>query len=62
MSNISNEYLKIIYNCLDKIAKNNKIVGVCLYGSKVAGYSRPNSDFDIIVVLENYSFIVKYVT
>lgn len=61
MSNISSEYLKIIYNCLDKIAKNNKIVGVCLYGSKVAGYSRPNSDFDIIVVLENYSFIVKYV-
>ena len=61
MSNISNEYLKIIYNCLNKIAQNNKIVGVCLYGSKVAGYSRPNSDFDIIVVLENYSFIVKYV-
>jgi tRNA A-37 threonylcarbamoyl transferase component Bud32/predicted nucleotidyltransferase len=61
MSNISSEYLKIIYNCLDRIAKNNKIVGVCLYGSKVAGYSRPNSDFDIIVVLENYSFIVKYV-
>ena len=61
MSNISSEYLKIIYNCLDRIAKNNKIVGVCLYGSKVAGYSHPNSDFDIIVVLENYSFIVKYV-
>jgi tRNA A-37 threonylcarbamoyl transferase component Bud32/predicted nucleotidyltransferase len=61
MSNISSEHLKIIHNCVDKIAKNNEIVGVCLYGSKVAGYSRPNSDFDIIVVLENYSFIVKYV-
>jgi tRNA A-37 threonylcarbamoyl transferase component Bud32/predicted nucleotidyltransferase len=61
MSNISSEQLKIIDNCINKIAKNNEIVGVCLYGSKVAGYSRPNSDFDIIVVLENYSFIVKYV-
>lgn len=61
MSNISSEHLKIIDNCVNKIAKNNKIVGVCLYGSKVAGYSRPTSDFDIIVVLENYSFIVKYV-
>jgi tRNA A-37 threonylcarbamoyl transferase component Bud32/predicted nucleotidyltransferase len=61
MSNISSEHLKIIDNCVNKIAKNNKIVGICLYGSKVAGYSRPNSDFDIIVVLENYSFIVKYV-
>lgn len=61
MSNISSEHLKIIDNCVNKIAKNNKIVGVCLYGSKVAGYSSLNSDFDIIVVLENYSFIVKYV-
>ncbi len=61
MSNISSEHLKIIDNCVNKIAKNNEIVGVCLYGSKIAGYSRPNSDFDIIVVLENYSFIVKYV-
>ncbi|MBD0360854.1 MAG: nucleotidyltransferase domain-containing protein, partial [Nitrososphaeraceae archaeon] len=61
MSNISSEHLKIIDNCVNKIAKNNRIVGVCLYGSKVAGYSRPNSDLDIIIVLDNYSFIVKYV-
>ena len=61
MSSYSSEQLKIIGNCVSKIAKNNRIVGVCVYGSKVAGYSRPNSDFDIIVVLENYSFVVKYV-
>ena len=61
MSSYSAEQLKIIGNCVNKIAKNNRIVGVCVYGSKVAGYSRPNSDFDIIVVLENYSFVVKYV-
>jgi tRNA A-37 threonylcarbamoyl transferase component Bud32/predicted nucleotidyltransferase len=61
MSSYSAEQLKIIGNCVSKIAKNNRIVGVCIYGSKVAGYSRPNSDFDIIVVLENYSFVVKYV-
>jgi tRNA A-37 threonylcarbamoyl transferase component Bud32/predicted nucleotidyltransferase len=61
MSSYSTEQLKIIGDCVNKIAKNNTIVGVCLYGSKVAGYSRPNSDFDIIIVLENYSFKVKYV-
>jgi predicted nucleotidyltransferase len=61
MSSYSAEQLKIIGDCVSKIAKNNRIVGVCVYGSKVAGYSRPNSDFDIIVVLENYSFVVKYV-
>ena len=61
MSGYSADQLKIICNCVNKIAKNNRIVGVCIYGSKVAGYSRPNSDFDVIVVLENYSFVVKYV-
>ena len=61
MSSYSADQLKIICNCVNKIAKNNRIVGVCIYGSKVAGYSRPNSDFDVIVVLENYSFVVKYV-
>jgi tRNA A-37 threonylcarbamoyl transferase component Bud32/predicted nucleotidyltransferase len=61
MSSFSDEQLKIINNCVNKIAKNNRIVGVCLYGSKVAGYSRPSSDIDTIIVLENYSFIVKYV-
>src|SRR5919108_87259 len=61
MSSFSTEQLKVIHNCVNKIAKNNRIVGICLYGSKVAGYSRTNSDFDIIVVLENYSFKVKYV-
>jgi tRNA A-37 threonylcarbamoyl transferase component Bud32 len=32
-----------------------------LYGSKVAGYSKPGSDFDIIIVLDKYPRIVKYV-
>jgi tRNA A-37 threonylcarbamoyl transferase component Bud32/predicted nucleotidyltransferase len=61
MPSYSSEQLKVIGNCVNKIAKNNRIVGVCLYGSTVAGYSGPNSDCDIIIVLENYSFIVKYV-
>src|SRR5919202_4313183 len=61
MTSISVDDLRIIGDCVNKIVKNNRIVGVCVYGSKVAGYSRPNSDFDIIVVLENYSSVIKYV-
>lgn len=61
MSSISHQQLKIIKNCITRAAKNHKVVAACLYGSKVAGYARANSDFDIIVVLENYGYIIKYV-
>ena len=61
MSSISHEQLKIIKNCITRAAKNYRVVASCLYGSKAGGYARTNSDFDIIVVLENYGYIIKYV-
>ncbi|HYY85675.1 MAG TPA: nucleotidyltransferase domain-containing protein, partial [Nitrososphaeraceae archaeon] len=61
MSSISREQLNTIKVCVDKIAKSHRVVGICLYGSKAAGYARPNSDFDIIIVLEDYAYTVKYV-
>ena len=61
MSNISDDQLKIIKNCVNKIAKKYRVIGVCLYGSKVAGYAQSKSDFDIIIVLEGYPHIIKYV-
>jgi tRNA A-37 threonylcarbamoyl transferase component Bud32/predicted nucleotidyltransferase len=61
MPSISHEQLKIIKNCINRAAKNYRVVASCLYGSKVGGYARTNSDFDIIVVLENYGYIIKYV-
>jgi predicted nucleotidyltransferase len=61
MSSISHEQLKIIKNCINRAAKNYRVVASCLYGSKIGGYARTNSDFDIIVVLENYGYIIKYV-
>ena len=61
MSSIPPDDLKILENCAIDIAKKNRVLGVCIYGSKVAGYSRPDSDYDIIIVLEDYSYGVKYV-
>ena len=61
MSSISKEQRETIEISVSKIAKKHKIVGVCLYGSKVAGYARPESDFDVIIVLEDYAYILKYV-
>lgn len=61
MSSISREELETIKNCVIRVAKNHIVAGVCLYGSKAAGYARSNSDFDIIIVLQNYGYIIKYV-
>jgi tRNA A-37 threonylcarbamoyl transferase component Bud32/predicted nucleotidyltransferase len=61
MSSISKEHLNNIEISVRKIAKKHKVVGVCLYGSRVAGYARPESDYDLIIVLEDYAYILKYV-
>jgi tRNA A-37 threonylcarbamoyl transferase component Bud32/predicted nucleotidyltransferase len=58
---VSNEQLGIIKRAVAKIAKKYKVAGFCLYGSRVAGYSRADSDFDVIIVLEGYPYAVKYI-
>ena len=37
-----------------------KISGVCAYGSKVAGYARQDSDYDLIVVSKRFKEGVRY--
>lgn len=46
--------------CAGRAAKGRKVVAICAYGSRVAGYSRPDSDVDLLVVLERYPYAVKY--
>ncbi|HJT49571.1 MAG TPA: nucleotidyltransferase domain-containing protein [Nitrososphaeraceae archaeon] len=58
---LSSEQLGIIKRAVSKIAKKYKVAGFCLYGSRVAGYSRPDSDFDVIIVLEDYPYALKYI-
>ena len=38
----------------------DEVTSVTAYGSKVAGYSRPESDYDIIVTSKNFSGRVRY--
>jgi len=61
MSSISHEELKVIQKCIRKVAKGRTMVASCIYGSRVAGYNRPDSDIDLLIVLENYPYVVKYV-
>jgi tRNA A-37 threonylcarbamoyl transferase component Bud32/predicted nucleotidyltransferase len=58
---ITLQELEIIRKSICKVTKGHRrLVAACIYGSKVAGYSRPDSDIDLLVVLENYPYVVKY--
>ncbi|MEW6604759.1 MAG: nucleotidyltransferase domain-containing protein, partial [Thermoproteota archaeon] len=61
MSSVSPQELQVIRECISKVAKGRAVAAACIYGSRVAGYSRPDSDIDILVVLENYPYVIKYV-
>src|SRR5919109_2855695 len=61
MSSISPHELKVIKKCICKVAKGREVVATCIYGSRVAGYNRPDSDIDVLVVLQNYPYVVKYI-
>jgi len=61
MSKLTDDQKKAIENCVKRIAKRHTVTGICLYGSRAAGYASPNSDFDILIALEDYAYKVKYV-
>lgn len=61
MSSVSPQELEVIRKCIDRVAKGRAVVAACLYGSKAAGYARPDSDIDLLVILENYPYLVEYI-
>jgi len=42
------------------LAGDHAIDSCCAYGSKIAGYARPDSDYDLLLVLKNYDHIIRY--
>lgn len=61
MSSVSPQELEVIKKFIVRVAKGRAVVATCIYGSRVAGYARPDSDIDLLVVLENYPYVLKYV-
>jgi tRNA A-37 threonylcarbamoyl transferase component Bud32/predicted nucleotidyltransferase len=60
MYSLSPAEIKAVKNCMARIAGGRKVSAACVYGSKAAGYARPQSDVDLLVVLEDYPFAIKY--
>ncbi len=44
----------------NEIAQSCAITATCLYGSRVGGYAREDSDYDCLLVLKNYRDAVRY--
>jgi tRNA A-37 threonylcarbamoyl transferase component Bud32/predicted nucleotidyltransferase len=44
----------------EALVEPGKIAAICAYGSKVAGYARPDSDYDLIIVSKHFREGVRY--
>ena len=49
-----------IIRIINKVVKGLDIEAICMYGSRIAGYANEKSDYDIIIVINNYKNKVKY--
>jgi tRNA A-37 threonylcarbamoyl transferase component Bud32/predicted nucleotidyltransferase len=49
-----------IQRTISKLNRAEKIASLCVYGSQIAGYSKPESDYDVLLVLNNYKPRVRY--
>jgi len=50
---------KILAICKE-VAGNNTIISSCFYGSRVCGYAKKDSDYDVLLILKDYRNGVKY--
>lgn len=57
--NINNNVINEIINIIE-YETNNKIYAALLYGSRVTGYARDDSDYDVISIIENLGYPLRY--
>jgi Kae1-associated kinase Bud32 len=57
---LTNEEKDKIERVIEPLAKGYGKVALCLYGSKACGYARNDSDYDVILLLEDYPDKIKY--
>ncbi|MCP8318598.1 MAG: nucleotidyltransferase domain-containing protein [Candidatus Methylarchaceae archaeon HK01B] len=50
----------LIFEALEDIAKDKEVVAICVYGSRITGYARKDSDYDVIVALSGYKQKLRY--
>jgi tRNA A-37 threonylcarbamoyl transferase component Bud32/predicted nucleotidyltransferase len=61
MFSLSQKEIEVAERCIAKVSRKRKVAAACVYGSKAAGYARPDSDIDLLVVLDGYPYAIRYV-
>ena len=51
---------RVILDACSRVAGKARIEAICLYGSRVSGYAREDSDYDVLLILAEYANGVKY--
>jgi tRNA A-37 threonylcarbamoyl transferase component Bud32/predicted nucleotidyltransferase len=54
------EKMQLLEVADDVVGDDDRALAVAAYGSKVAGYARPDSDYDLIVVAKKFKGGIKY--
>lgn len=57
---VTEEEKRLVLKTLEKRTKGLKIEGICIYGSRVSGYEKSHSDYDLIVAVNNYRPRIRY--
>jgi len=57
---VREEEVEAVEKVIEPILEENKAISICLYGSRIAGYAKPDSDYDVLIVLEDYKPTVRY--
>ncbi|MHB8567045.1 MAG: hypothetical protein ACYC7D_02495 [Nitrososphaerales archaeon] len=60
MRRLSDQERKKVTSALEPIILQKQVSGICVYGSQVAGYARPESDYDVIIALNPFRQKIKY--
>ena len=50
---------EVIGTCKE-VADTSEILAITLYGSRACGYAREDSDYDVLLILSEYSEGVRY--
>ncbi len=57
---LKEEERNLVIEAFKEMTKGKEILAACAYGSRIAGYAKEDSDYDVIVVLNNYKPKIRY--
>lgn len=60
MKELSRSEQEKVLSTIGTLTKKKSVKAICVYGSHVAGYSREDSDYDVIILLSQFSQKIKY--